>query len=61
MQHRSLSPAASPRGGASSLLRVGIGSTTQTSPAHWAPRSSVLKPQGYAQQLSLFGRPGGSR
>jgi hypothetical protein len=60
MPHRA-SPAKTPRGGASSLLRVGIGGGSQAAPALWAPRPSVLRSHAMAQQLSLFGRPGGLR
>jgi hypothetical protein len=62
MLHRSLSPAASPRGGASSLLRQGFGSSAMPLPPLRAQRPFVLTPQAFVpQQLSLFGPPGGGR
>ena len=62
MMHRSLSPAASPRGGASSLLRLGIGSATAPLPAPRSQRQFVLSPHAFVpQQLSLFGPPRGGR
>ena len=62
MLHRLLSPAASPRGGASSLLRLGIGAAPHAAPAHPSQRPFVLARHGFvSQQLSLFGPPGGGR
>jgi len=62
MLHRSLSPAASPRGGASSLLRPGLGSTATPLPTLRSQRPFVLTPHAFVpQQLSLFGPPGGGR
>jgi len=62
MLHRSLSPAASPRGGASSLLRLGIGSAPPHAAAPPSQRPFVLARHAFgSQQLSLFGPPGGGR
>jgi hypothetical protein len=62
MLHRSLSPAASPRGGASSLLRPGLGGASAPQPAPRSQRPFVLRPHAFVpQQLSLFGPPGGGR
>ena len=62
MLHRSLSPAASPRGGASSLLRQGLGSPVTPLPTLRSQRPFVLTRQAFVpQQLSLFGPPGGGR
>ncbi|MEP7300686.1 MAG: hypothetical protein ABI699_04095 [Caldimonas sp.] len=62
MLHRFLSPAASPRGGASSLLRLGVVGVPPAVSAQFAQRPSVLARQAFVpQQLSLFGPPGGGR
>ncbi|MEO8524253.1 MAG: hypothetical protein ABI460_06010 [Caldimonas sp.] len=62
MLHRSLSPAASPRGGASSLLRLGIGSVPPAAPAPYSHRPFLLARHGFvSQQMPLFGPPGGGR
>jgi len=62
MLHRSLSPAASPRGGASSLLRRGLGTPIAPLPTLRAQRPSVLTPSAFLPlQLSLFGPQGGGR
>src|SRR5688500_18159184 len=62
MLHRSLSPAATPRGGASSLLRQGLGNPVTPLPTLRAQRQFVLARQAFVpQQLSLFGPPGGGR
>jgi hypothetical protein len=62
MLHRSLSPAASPRGGASSLLRPGLGGTSAPLPVMRSQRPFVLRSQAFVpRQLSLFGPPGGGR
>ena len=62
MLHRSLSPAASPRGGASSVLRRGLGAPVAPLPTLRAQRPSVLTPSAFLPlQLSLFGPQGGGR
>jgi len=62
MQHRFLSPAASPRGGASSLLRLGMAVVPPSAPTHFSQRPFVLARHAFvSQQLPLFGPPGGGR
>jgi hypothetical protein len=71
MPPRSLSSTASPirrpaaprgHGGASSLLRLGVGAAPQSAPASLSQRPFVLtRPHSVPQQMSLFGPPGGSR
>jgi len=62
MLHRSLSPAASPRGGASSLLRRGLATPVAPLPTLRAQRPFVLTPSAFLPlQLSLFGPQGSGR